>query len=263
MNLLSFSPRYKSEAHRGATPLELMFDLASAIAIASAAIGLHHGIAERHTLEALPSFLAAFFMIWWSWMNYTWFASAYDDGSPSFIVLTMVAMFGALAIAAGIPAVFTGEPIYLCLTGFVIMRIAMALLWFGAAKGDPSHRKTALSYGFGIVGLQLYWVWLVFSLEPSSIAYAALFLLGIFGELAVPAISEARHGVTTWHRHHMIERYGLLNIIVLGECFLAIAAMLAFGDEGSVADMHALLTAMAAAIITSACGVSTLPMKII
>lgn len=250
MAMLTFTPRDHAEAHRAATTLELLFDLASVIAIASAAIGLHHGIAEGHALEVLPSFMAAFFMIWWSWMNYTWFASAYDDGSPAFVALSFVAMFGALMIAAGIPAVFAGDPIYLSLAGFVVMRVAMALFWFGAASGDRSHRKTALSYGFGILLLQCFWVWLVFSVPPGSALYSTLFVVGVLGELAVPAYSEGRHGVTTWHRHHIIERYGLLNIIVLGECFLAIAAMLATGESGAPAPNHAILTAISAAAVT-------------
>ena len=30
-----------------------------------------------------------------------------------------------------------------------------------------------------------------------------------------------RVGTTPWHRHHIVERYGLMNIIVLGETLLA------------------------------------------
>lgn len=232
MQFFALGARSKDEPHRAATTLELMFDLASVIAIAAAAVGLHHGIAEGHVLEVMPGFLAAFFMIWWSWMNYTWFASAYDDGSTAFRVLSMVAMFGALTIAAGIPAVFASQPIYLCLLGFVIMRVAMALFWFGAAAGDPEHRKTAITYGVGILTMQLFWIWLVLTIPPIDALYAPLFLVGVAGELAVPAIAESLHGVTTWHRHHIVERYGLLNIIVLGECFLAIVAMLALNDDG-------------------------------
>ena len=250
MPLISFSSRDSAEPHRTATPLELMFDLAAVIAIAAAAYDLHHGIAAGHTLEALPGFLLAFFMIWWSWMNYTWFASAYDDQSPGFQVLSMVAMFGALTIAAGIPAVYAHEPIYVCLLGFVIMRVAMAALWFGAAMGDPGHRLTALGYGFGIIVMQLYWVCVLLLVPPNQSAYYPLILAGILGELAVPVLSEYRHGETTWHRHHIIERYGLLNIIVLGECFLAIVAMLAARETGAPAGWHGLLAAVLCAVIT-------------
>jgi low temperature requirement protein LtrA len=50
--------------------------------------------------------------------------------------------------------------------------------------------------------------------------WPAVFLILAAGELAVPAWAE-QPGVTTWHPHHITERYGLLTIIVLGESILA------------------------------------------
>jgi len=79
-----FPSRDPGETHRAATPLELMFDLASVIALAATAHGLAHAVEETHILKGVIGFLCSFFMIWWAWMNYTWFASAYDDNSSAF-----------------------------------------------------------------------------------------------------------------------------------------------------------------------------------
>jgi low temperature requirement protein LtrA len=38
--------------------------------------------------------------------------------------------------------------------------------------------------------------------------------------MAVPVWAESRHG-TTWHPHHIAERYGLFTLIVLGEVILS------------------------------------------
>ncbi len=95
-------PRNMHEAHRAAAPLELLFDLVTVIAIAAAATGLHHALAKTHFIEGIFRFAAAFFGIWWAWMNYTWFASAYDNNDALFRLLTMVIMGGALAMATGI-----------------------------------------------------------------------------------------------------------------------------------------------------------------
>ena len=46
-------PRDSHEPHRVATPLELLFDLVSVIAIATAAAGLHHAIAEAHATQGV------------------------------------------------------------------------------------------------------------------------------------------------------------------------------------------------------------------
>lgn len=45
----------------------------------------------------------------------------------------------------------------------------------------------------------------------------------IIAEMAVPAFAE-RCKPTRWHRHHIIERYGLLTIIVFGETLFSSAA---------------------------------------
>lgn len=47
-----------------------------------------------------------------------------------------------------------------------------------------------------------------------------MFLILVIAELAIPVWAEYRVA-TTWHPHHMTERYGLFVIILLGESVLA------------------------------------------
>jgi len=70
--------RSMDESHRVATPLELFFDLCFVVAVSLAASGLHHALAEEHFGAGLLRYAMVFFAIWWAWMNFTWFASAYD-----------------------------------------------------------------------------------------------------------------------------------------------------------------------------------------
>ncbi len=218
-------PRDIHEAHRTATPLELLFDLVSVIAIASAAAGLHHAIAAAHFTEGILKFAAAFFSIWWAWMNYTWFASAYDDDSTLFRLLTMVIMGGALVIAAGIGTFFESGDLTLIVIGYVVMRLAIVPLWLRVASYDRIGRSTALWYAGGIAIAQAYWVSLLASRIEISPLFCFLFTTGVILELAVPTLAEEK-GNTSWHRHHIVERYGLLIIIVLGETLLSAAMAL-------------------------------------
>jgi low temperature requirement protein LtrA len=239
------TPRDPHEPHRAATPLELLFDLVTVIAIASAAAGLHHALATDHTAEGIFKFAGAFFAIWWAWMNYTWMASAYDNDDAFFRILTMVVMAGSLTVAAGIDPFFATNSLVMVIIGYVVMRLAMVLLWLRAAQGDKTRRRTALTYALGIALVQLYWIGLIpFRPLPLGWLFAAL-LLGWVLELAVPAIAE-RHGVTPWHRHHIMERYGLLTIIVLGETLLAAAAALTHtaGDHFDIRFVHIALSAL-------------------
>lgn len=245
LGLAPMSPRDMGEVHRAATPLELLFDLVSVIAIAAAAAGLHHAIAEAHFVEGIIKFLAAFFAIWWAWMNYTWFASAYDNDDMLFRLMTMVIMAGALTMAAGIGSFFAATDLAHIVIGFVIMRFGMVALWLRAAKNDPGHRKTALTYAGGITLAQAYWVALLLSLPLPGSLFFPLYALGALIELSVPALAE-RKGVTPWHRNHIIERYGLLNIIVLGETLLAGSLALAHaeGDHFNLSLLHTALSAL-------------------
>lgn len=208
------------EHHRASTPLELLFDLVAVIAIAAAAGELHHAVAHGHALEGAGKFVLAFFAIWWAWMNFTWFASAYDNNDAIFRLLTMGLMVGSLTMAAGIRPFFLQADLLLIVLGFVWMRICMVLLWLRAARHDPAHRPTALTYAIGLMLVQSYWVGLLLMQPLSLPLLLLLFGGGALLELAVPAVAE-RRGITPWHRHHMIERYGLLNLIVLGETLLA------------------------------------------
>ena len=47
-----------------------------------------------------------FFAIWWAWMNFTWFASAYDCDDVPYRLTMFVQIAGALILAAGVPAMF-------------------------------------------------------------------------------------------------------------------------------------------------------------
>ena len=94
------------EEHRVATPLELLFDLTFVVAVAQVAAELAHGIADDKVGDSLLGFVMVFFAIWWAWMNFTWFASAYDTDDVPYRLLTLVQMAGVLVFAAGIHDAF-------------------------------------------------------------------------------------------------------------------------------------------------------------
>ena len=206
------------ETHRTATPLELLFDLSFVVAIALAASQLHHGVMEHHTGQALVGFVIAFWATWWAWMNYTWFASAYDDDSAVFRLLTMLQMVGVLVFATGVPGLFSGD-FRVGVLGYVVMRMALVVQWLLAARGDPARRTTCLRYAWGIALVQVGWVarlWL--APDWGWPVFALLMVL----EMAVPLWAE-RAGGTPWHAHHIAERYSGLLIITLGEVVLGAA----------------------------------------
>jgi low temperature requirement protein LtrA len=229
---MSMTARSPHEAHRVATPLELLFDLVFVVAISQASSGFHHAISSLHIGEGLLSYSMVFFAIWWAWMNFTWFASAYDSDDVPYRLAVFVQITGALILAAGVPTMFaTHEINRLTVGGYVVMRLAAVAQWMRAAASDVQHRTTARRYALGITLLQLAWIGMLF--VPRPFALAGVTLLVVL-ELALPVWAE-RAGRTTWHPHHIAERYGLLTIIVLGESILtatiAIESAVATGER--------------------------------
>lgn len=210
------------EARRAATTLELFFDLVSVIAIAAVTAGFHHAISAGHGLEALPRFVFLFLAIWWAWMNYTWFASAFDGDDTVYRLLVMAIMGGELVFAGGAEYIFETLDFSFGLLGWIVMRLGMVCLWLRAAAGGTEYRATALRYAAGIASAQVFWTLLYFIAEPASALFYAGALLCFLVEWSVPPFAE-RARVTPFHRHHIIERYGLLMIISLGEVVLSIA----------------------------------------
>jgi low temperature requirement protein LtrA len=209
--------RSTGEEHRTATPLELFFDLCFVVAVALAAERLHHAVAENHIGHGLVGYLTVFFAVWWAWMNFTWFASAYDTDDGVYRLTTLVQIAGVLVLAAGVPRAFDNTDFTVITAGYVLMRLAMVGQWLRAAHGDPARRPCALRYAAGITIVQAGWVARL--ALPAGTAIPSFLVLAA-AELAVPLWAE-RAPATPWHREHIAERFGLFTLIVLGESVLA------------------------------------------
>ncbi|MER0128447.1 low temperature requirement protein A, partial [Franconibacter daqui] len=91
-------------------------------------------------------------------MNFSWFASAYDNDDALYRCLTFVQIVGSLVMAAGIPDVFRSQDFDIIIVGYVIMRLALVTQWLRAAKHDRERRVTAYRYAVGIVLVQIGWL---------------------------------------------------------------------------------------------------------
>ena len=209
--------RATGELHRASTPLELFFDLIFVVAIALNAAGLHHGIAENHAGAALLSYIMQFMVIWWAWMGFTWFASAFDADDVPYRLLVFLQMAGALVIAAGIPRAFDHFDFWVITLGYTLVRISLVWLWLRAWRANPRLRPTISRYMIGLVACQLLWISLLFMPKDWLLPLFAVF---ITLEMLVPFWAE-RTTRTPAHPEHINERYSLFTIIVLGESILA------------------------------------------
>ncbi|GAA5006545.1 low temperature requirement protein A [Streptomyces siamensis] len=228
--------RGRDEAHRVASPLELFFDLCFVVAVAQAGMQLVHAVAEGHAGEGILNYAMIFFAIWWAWMNFTWFASAYDNDDALYRFVTLVQIAGVLVLAAGVSEAFEKHDYMLVWLGYAIMRFAMIAQWLRAARSTRGAERTmALRYAGGVLLCQVGWLGLLVLPESGR---PWVYLVMVIAELCVPVYAEKDFN-TSWHPHHISERYGLFTIIVLGETIAAatIAVKSAVDEHEAVGEL--------------------------
>lgn len=225
------------EEHRVATPLELLFDLTFVVAFGIAANEFAHMLAENHVGAGLIGLSFATFAICWAWINFAWFASAYDTDDWIYRLMTMLQMVGVIVLALGFPQMYAsiehGDHVdnSVMVAGYVVMRISLVGQWLRAAKQDPDRRSACLTYVTFVTVAQIGWIGTIFLHTSVTVTFMVVALL-IGVELLGPMLAETRRGGTPWHAHHIAERYGLLTIIALGE-----------GVVGTVASLTAVVSA--------------------
>ena len=237
-------PRSRDEEHRASTPLELFFDLVIVVAVAQAASGLHHALAEGHVGTGVLTYSMVFFGVWWAWVNFTWFASAYDNDDVVYRLLVLLQLTGALVFAAGIPHFEHGD-LRLGVAGYVLMRLSLVTLWLRAARADPHRRASARRYALGVFVVQAAWVGLL--IVPKELGVAAFWALAVC-DVLVPVWAE-RTGATTWHPEHIAERYGLFTLITLGESILAASVAVRSATEAGTSALGLLPTIVGGLLI--------------
>jgi low temperature requirement protein LtrA len=238
------------EAHRAATPLELLFDLTFATSFGLAASEAASVLADGHVIAGFVGFGFASLAICWAWINFSWFSSAYDTDDWLFRTVTMVQMVGVLILAAGVPRMFasierTGRlDNSVMVLGYVIMRLALVFQWLRAATDNRARRRVCLTYAATISIAQVGWVvQIVVPLAASSAIILGSILVLI--EVTGPVLAERQAGGTPWHAHHIAERHSLFAIIALGEGVVGTVAALSAVVDRQGWTLDAVLTGIA------------------
>lgn len=217
MGVRRMRPRDPAQVFRAASPLELFFDLIFVVAVSLSSAQLHHFEAEAEVGSGVGAYLMVFFAIWWAWMNFTWFASAFDTDDWLYRLLALTQMGGVVVLAVGTTPAMAGGDFRIVIAGYVVMRLALVAQWLRASRSHPNLRRTALRYAAGIAIVQVLWI--LFPAVPQHLV-GFVFVALVLAELSVPVFAELA-SPTPWHPAHIADRYGSFTLIVLGESVLA------------------------------------------
>jgi low temperature requirement protein LtrA len=203
------------EPERRASWLELFFDLCFVVAVGAVAHTLH----DEPTIEGIVLFVALFIPVWWSWMEYAWYATSFPESGGFNRFAAFAAMLTVLAMATQVGAASHGDPRGFILA-FVVFHAIVVALFLRTIRHYPGLQRFSIRYatGFGLAAV----IWLVSLAVPDGIRQW-VWIAALAVDLATPWAAVVAVVERTFHVSHIPERYGLFTIIVLGEAIIAVA----------------------------------------
>ena len=192
-------PRDTDEEHRASTPLELFFDLCFVVAVAQAPTASSTSSPTATRRRRWSATGLVFFAIWWAWMNFTWFASAYDTDDVAYRLAAFVQIAGCCILAAGVPRAFEDQDFGVVTLGYAVMRLAHGRPVAAGGRttipraGAPTSGTPSGSRRAGRLGRSLA--------VPDAWAWPTFFVL-VVAELAYPSGPSGRthHVASPPHR---------------------------------------------------------------
>lgn len=205
---------------RRATWLELFFDLCFVAAVAA----LSTRLLVRPTLGGLLTFAALFVAVWWAWMAFTWFATAWDNDDVVFRLFLLGAMLLVIVLAAAIPGIGrpdSGAREEVFAAAYAGMQFLLVVMFARVLPHAGEARAFVLRYIAGdVVGGLLF----VASIAAAPPLRFWLWAAGVIVLMTIPVFAVRAYGEQPFDSRHIPERYGLFAIIVLGESVVAVAA---------------------------------------
>lgn len=209
---------------RRITFLELFYDLVYVVIVAE----LSHALARDISLTGVGTFIFLFIIVWWAWLN----GALYHDLHGNNDIRTRVFTFLQMATVASM-AVFAQNAMGDGSVGFAAAYAAFHLiltwLWWRTGVYDPNHRPLSQPYSATFLITSL--LFLVSILAPMPLRFV-LWALALFTDLALllfvlirrdPAM-QAQVNRVDLISASVVERFGLLTIIVLGEVIIGVVS---------------------------------------
>ncbi|GAB1594635.1 low temperature requirement protein A [Lysobacter claricitrinus] len=232
------------DAHRRATWLELFFDLIFVVALTDVSELLSEAHERHVTAQQFLYFVLMFLPLWWIWAGHTIYANRFDTDSRQHRLSTLLIMFLLIVISALFSAGVQGH-YALAVACYCGARLIIAGMYFASKRKHHDRGGIATTVGsvfavgavisFSSVLLEPPWSYLIFQ-------------AGIVFDMAALVLLNRRLHVVPAHTPHLIERVGLLTIIMLGESVIGISAALA----GIAWDRSSVIAAVSGFVMVSA-----------
>ena len=203
----------EQEAKRTATWLELFYDLAFVVAVATLSGRL------LEDLSGFPAYFGYFALIWWLWASHTYYADRYDTDDLVYRLLAAAQMVAVVVIAASLSG--DTESTTAFALGYALSRWVLVIMYSRAYRHVAETRDLVKGYliGFGLGAV----IWTVSALVPEEARFA-FWAIALIVDLATPWVMRRAQAKVPLDVSHLPERFGLFTILVLGESIAAVVA---------------------------------------
>lgn len=210
------------EDERSVSFLELFYDLSYVVIVAE----LTHALVGHLSIENLLGFIGLFVMVWMAWVNGSYYHELHGNNDIRTRVFTFLQMFALAGMA-----IFAHNALAEGYQGFAasysVFLLIVTYLWWRTGVHDKAHRSMSDPYALGFLVTTVLFVISIFTaLSVSIYLWAAGILLSLFLPLILVRVRrdvdpKQVEGVQRM-RPSIVERFGLLTIIVLGEVVVAV-----------------------------------------
>jgi low temperature requirement protein LtrA len=212
------------DPHRHATWLECFFDLIFVVTIDD----VTHILSDTHEGHLDPlqfwKFVLIFIPLWWIWASHTMYANRFDADDRKHRLATLLIMFLLIIISGLIGQRFLAsfEAIVACYVG---AQYIIAVMYFVSKHRHKESVELTTAAGWVIVAGAT--ISLASILFPAPQRYVVFYLGILFDLVAFIFFLPRPLQVIPVHTDHLVERVGLLTIIILGESVSSLSTALA------------------------------------
>ena len=211
------------EEHRQVSFLELFYDLVYVALIAQ----LSHSLADEMSFKGFIKFAFLFTMVWWYWLNGTLYHDLHGNNDIRTRVFTFLQMICVVGMA-----IFASKAFHFGAIGFtlsaILLLVILLFLWWRVGHHQKKFKTLSNLYAsilvvnIGLLSSSLFienslnkWLWVAATL----ICFLSPAFLSIF-----TFFHNIKTEQTTQVSSSLVERFGLFNIIVLGEIITAVVS---------------------------------------
>ena len=215
-----------SMENRHATWLELFFDLIFVVALGKVSHLLAYTTNNELDSHSFLTFAILFLPFWWIWVLHTSFSNRFDRDSRFHRILTLLIMFVLIILSTTIGSgIENNYKVFLMV--YAAAKIITSALYVKDIQKIEDRSLNKRIIGALAFGTVLALGGIFFSYQVAAVLLIISILLEI---IIIQTTLNSRHGTSPVDKEHLVERTGLLAIVLLGESIISLTAGLSDVD---------------------------------